>query len=300
MSGRDDARRVRGIHGERDLAVERNRRDDVRPPRNRPEPWRRTLILRRLLLATPILAAAMVAILHPWSTVSAKPSLLLPNGPGRWPPVAPDDIVNVKFVQVMTAGQSVTVFTVPKKRHLVVTAVGLVTDSGQDNAQLLEHSGQGSVVRLVSSRDWQSSLGIGFAFAPGSSVDVLNTSAKNDQVTLQLFGYLAPSTEWPPIDPSDMFDTLGSTSLTYEETFTIYRVPSDRWLVLTSNAIQGSGYYALLEDFGGTQTEKPLIFQQDAQLVGIVFHPGSSVVLRNDQPFGSTNYNWLLTGYLTK
>jgi hypothetical protein len=145
----------------------------------------------------------------------------------------------------------------------------------------------------------QSSLGLGFDFAPGSTVDVLNTQAKSGRVTLQLFGYLAPSSEWPPIDPSDMFDTTGTTSLAYGETFTIYNVPSDRWLVLTSSDISGSGYFALLEDFGGTQTEKPRPWQ-DSQLVGIVFHPGSSVVLRNDVQFGSTSYRWLLTGYLTK
>jgi hypothetical protein len=270
------------------------------PPGNRPDPRRPALILRRLLLATPILAAAMVAILHPWSTVSAKPSLLAPKGPGRWPPVAPDDVLNVHFDEIMTSGQSATIFTVPKKRHLIVTSVDLETDSGQYDAQLLERSGQTSVVRLISGINPSFAPGLGFDFAPGSSVDVLNTRATSDRVTLQLFGYLSPSTEWPPIDPSDMFDTTGTALLTDSgQTYTIYSVPSDRWLVLTQSIITGS-HFALLEDFGGTQSEKPTIFLPGGQLVGIVFHPGSSVVLRNDEQFGFVNYHWLLTGYFAK
>ena len=256
------------------------------------------MIPRRWLMATPILAAAMVAILHPWSTVSAKPSLLAPHGPGRWPPVAPDDIVNVLFDEVVTPGQSVTVFTVPKKRHLVVTLATLYTESGQFDAQLLERSGTKSVVRLFSQYTAQSTLGLGLDFAPISSVDVLNNHATNDRVRCQLTGYLTPSDSWPPIDPSDIFDTTGTTSLTYGETFTIFHVPSDRWLVLTSSAISGSGYFALLEEFGGTQTEKPGPLPDSP--VGTVFHPGSSVLLRNDVQFGSTSYRWLLTGYLVK
>jgi hypothetical protein len=162
----------------------------------------------------------------------------------------------------------------------------------------LERSGTTSVVRLFSQFTAQSTLGLGLDFAPNSSVDVLNTHATNDEVKFQLIGYLTPSDSWPPIDPSDMFDTTGTTSLTFGETYTIYRVPSDRWLVLTSSAISGSGYFALLEDFGGTQTEKPGPAQDSP--VSTVFHPGSSVVLRNDVQFGSTSYRWLLTGYLAK
>jgi hypothetical protein len=257
------------------------------------------MILRRLSIATPLLAAAMVALLHPWTAVSARSSLLSPPGSGPGLPVDPDDIVNVAFDQTMAAGQSVTVYTVPAKRSLVVTQVGLVTGSGQSDTQLVERSRQGTEVKLFSQFTSVSSLGIGLAFAPGSSVDVVNTRTTSDRVTLKLFGYVAPSNHWPPVDPSDIFDTTGTTSLARGETFRIFSVPADRWLVITSNAISGSGDFALLEEFAGAQTAKPLN-ERDSQLVGIAFRPGSSVVLRNDVQFGVTAYRWLLTGYLAK
>jgi hypothetical protein len=127
----------------------------------------------------------------------------------------------------------------------------------------------------------------------------VNTRTTSDQVTLHLFGYLAPSGNLPAVNPNDVFDTMGAATIPFGQTFRIFDVPNDRWLVVTSNAISPSSAFALLEDFGGTQTEKPLV-DPASYPIGIAFRPGSSVVLRNDDQFGNPNYRWLLTGYLAK
>ncbi len=254
---------------------------------------------RRLLLSTLVLAAGMIALLPAGRGLHAR--AMGPAAPpaGPWPPVDPEDIVNLRFDRAMTAGESATVYKVPAKRHLVLTEVGLVNASGGFDAQLVERTRNGTVVKLVSSFTVESTLGIGIAFRPDSSVDVVNTRTKTDQVTLTLFGYLAPNKDWPPAKPGDLFDTYGTATFNPGEKVTIFDVPQDQWLVLTTAQFRGAGY-TLLEDAAGTLTEKPRFFSDHPQVVGITFPPGSSVVLRNDEPFGTRQFWWLMTGYLAK
>jgi hypothetical protein len=257
------------------------------------------MILRRLFIATPVLVAAVVAVLYPRTAVSARTPVLSPFGSNSCPNVDPADIVNIDFNQSLAAGQSVTVFSVPVKRHLIVTQIGLVNGSGGFDTHLVERTKQGTVVKLFSQFSVNASFGLGLAFEPGSSVDVVNTRTTSDPVTLHLFGYLAPSGNLPAVKPDDVFDTMGMATLAPGQTVRMFDVPNDRWLVLTSNAISGTGEFALLEDFSGTQTEKPLM-DFASNPIGIAFRPGSSVVLRSDVQSGTYNYRWLLTGYLAK
>jgi hypothetical protein len=252
---------------------------------------------RRILALVLVLAALAAFVSRPGGELRATPTPPLPLADVT--PVLASKMVNVFVDRVLAAGESFAVYKVPPTKRLVLTQAGIANSSGSFDTQLVQRLNGVTTIKLTSNFEADAVQGIGIAFAPDSSVELVNPRSTQDRATLTIFGYLAPTDHWPAVNVADLFDTNGTATVPFGQQVKLADVPPDRWLVLTSAQFTSSGF-SILEDDGGTITVKPRPFSKESMSIGLAFHPGSSIYLRNDTPFTPGNYRWLLYGYFER
>jgi hypothetical protein len=144
-------------------------------------------------------------------------------------------------------------------------------------------------------------LALGVVSGIGMLVSMAQTSVSRDT--------------WPPpkkdIVNLFFFEPTSQISVPPGASFTVFTVPNDRWLTITGV----SGSYATgpfpfwSEELNGAVTEKGQFLGNEMPAspascggaIGWTFRPGSTVVIRNDDPTTTALiYSYALIGYLSR
>ena len=114
----------------------------------------------------------------------------------------------------------------------------------------------------------------------------------------------ANSPNWPP-HPSNVVNLHGTNfggSIPPSQSITLFVVPPDRWFVMSEwNPGGHAGYLELVDSSGTMKIKGPEDFDMGGGPLGIVFSPGTDVVLRNINNNGPASLDQFhLTAYLAR
>ena len=216
---------------------------------------------------------------------------------GDWPPVHPSRVVSVHWERSLAAGASEIAYHVPANRHLIITRMVLVADSGQRRLHLIEDHQGVERLKLKSQFLLETTDGVGLVFRPNSDVVVRNVGSQQDDAELSFFGYTTADDPWPVVAPKAIENRSFTVTLGAGQEQTLLRVPTRRWLTLTN--ILAVPPPTLLERTAGGDHVIPPVLLSDPHPALVSFQPGSSVVLRNDDTTTLT-YEGTLIGYYTE
>jgi len=245
-----------------------------------------------------------------------------------WPP-KPSNMVEIVGSQNLEVGESLSVYTVPTNKYLVLTSLDASIPqfftleevlSGERNPKLshffFELAGGSSVdIRGAAVAP------LGIVFRPGASVELSNYAYKGQPTAHRMEGYLVganvASMPWPP-HPRDLvtFDSTslpeysqGSLNLPNGALTTLLDVPPGRSFVMTSGWKASYSTLPISEYLNGMLTPKPSAFgvgrENYAVLggsgapLGSVFRAGSQIVMGSNSgiPGVTTSIAFGFAGY---